>query len=119
VSGDWITPWFEPGLPFWGKPPLAFWLQALSIDLFGTSEFAIRLPAWLAGVAIAYLTFLLARLYWNRRIAMTAVLVYVSSALTFMMAGAVLTDPFLALGTTLSMTALAYVAREPSRLWSY
>ena len=22
-SGDWITPWFEPGVPFWGKPPLA------------------------------------------------------------------------------------------------
>ncbi|NLZ11765.1 MAG: glycosyltransferase family 39 protein, partial [Alcaligenaceae bacterium] len=21
ASGDWITPWFEPGVPFWGKPP--------------------------------------------------------------------------------------------------
>ena len=31
VSGDWITPWFQPGVPFWGKPPLSFWAQALSI----------------------------------------------------------------------------------------
>src|SRR3546814_4841624 len=35
VSGDWVTPWFEPGEPFWGKPPLAFWAQALSIKLLG------------------------------------------------------------------------------------
>ena len=25
-SGDWITPWFAPGVPFWGKPPLLFWV---------------------------------------------------------------------------------------------
>ena len=24
--GDWITPWYDVGVPFWGKPPLAFWL---------------------------------------------------------------------------------------------
>ena len=21
---DWITPWFDTGVPFWGKPPLSF-----------------------------------------------------------------------------------------------
>ena len=55
-TGDWITPWFEPGVPFWGKPPLSFWAQAASIKLFGVSEFAIRLPAWLATLGIVYLT---------------------------------------------------------------
>ncbi len=28
-TGDWITPWFDIGVPFWGKPPLSFWSQAL------------------------------------------------------------------------------------------
>jgi len=23
-SGDWITPFFSPGVPFWGKPPFSF-----------------------------------------------------------------------------------------------
>ena len=35
ISGDWITPWFEPGLPFWGKPPLSFWIQAVSYKVLG------------------------------------------------------------------------------------
>ena len=29
-TGDWITPWFDYGVPFWGKPPLSFWTQAVS-----------------------------------------------------------------------------------------
>jgi 4-amino-4-deoxy-L-arabinose transferase-like glycosyltransferase len=51
-SGDWITPWFEPGVPFWGKPPLSFWVQALSIRLFGLDEWAVRFPSLLAFLAI-------------------------------------------------------------------
>ena len=23
-TGDWITPFFDYGVPFWGKPPLSF-----------------------------------------------------------------------------------------------
>ncbi|WP_369011382.1 ArnT family glycosyltransferase, partial [Oligella urethralis] len=45
---DWITPWFDPQTPFWGKPPLSFWLQALSMKFFGVSEFAARLPSYLS-----------------------------------------------------------------------
>mgnify|MGYP000442196446 CR=1 FL=1 len=45
-SGDWITPWFNDGIPFWGKPPLSFWLQAISFNIFGFSEFAGRFPSW-------------------------------------------------------------------------
>ena len=60
---DWITPWFDYGVPFWGKPPLAFWVTAASFKAFGVSEFTARLPhlaisvfivglaAWLAGCA--------------------------------------------------------------------
>lgn len=36
-TGDWVTPWFNYGVPFWGKPPLAFWLEAASFRLFGKS----------------------------------------------------------------------------------
>src|SRR6185295_17365300 len=32
------------------KPPLAIWLNALSLTLFGVNEWALRLPAALAGI---------------------------------------------------------------------
>lgn len=36
--------------PFWEKPPLFIWFQALSMKLFGVNEFAARFPNALAGV---------------------------------------------------------------------
>ena len=31
-------------LPFWEKPPLFIWMQALSMKVFGVSDYAARLP---------------------------------------------------------------------------
>ncbi|HHH9695582.1 TPA: ArnT family glycosyltransferase, partial [Pseudomonas aeruginosa] len=53
--GDWITPWYDVGVPFWGKPPLAFWLSAGGQLLLGANEFASRLPHWLLGVLVLWL----------------------------------------------------------------
>ncbi len=36
--------------PFWEKPPLFFWLQALSMHVFGINEFAARFPNVLVGI---------------------------------------------------------------------
>lgn len=105
-SGDWITPWFEPGVPFWGKPPLSFWLQALSMKLFGLSEWVARFPAWMAVAVTLWPVHALAQAWAGRRAASAAVLIHVTCALPYVMAGAVLTDPFLALGTTLFMAGL-------------
>lgn len=118
-SGDWITPWFEPGLPFWGKPPLAFWSEAASVSLLGLSDFAVRLPSWLATLGVLVLVHALAQAWFGQRVARWAVLVYGSMALTYVVAGAVLMDPFLTLGTTWAMTAVALAAREPRWYWRY
>lgn len=113
-GGDWITPWFSPGIPFWGKPPLSFWAQALSMKAFGFTEFAARLPSWICLlVSVAILQAGVRRLY-GPRIAMTSALVYSTCTLAYISSGAVLTDPFLALGTTLSLVAFAVVAAKES-----
>lgn len=56
LRGDWITPTLN-GAPYLNKPPLLYWLGAVSIQLFGLSEFAARLPlavsGWL-GVVVAW-----------------------------------------------------------------
>lgn len=36
--------------PFWEKPPLFIWLQALSMKLFGVNEFAARFPNVICGI---------------------------------------------------------------------
>ncbi|MGF1588350.1 MAG: glycosyltransferase family 39 protein [Pleurocapsa sp.] len=45
---DWITPHLN-GSPYLNKPPLLYWLIALSTSIFGSSEFSARLPISLTG----------------------------------------------------------------------
>lgn len=100
--GDWVTPWIHDGVPFWGKPPLSFWMTAASFKVFGVSAFAARLPHWLCGCLLAWLVWSwLARR--SRDAAIIAVALITGSALFFVAAGAVMTDMALALGTTLMM----------------
>lgn len=118
-TGDWITPYFDYGVPFWGKPPLAFWLEAGSYGLFGVNEFAGRLPSLLATLASAACLYRFVREFWNRQAGLWAVVIFATSAVVFVNAGAILTDPFLAFGTTLSMVSLAMAARHSRSSWRY
>ena len=119
TTGDWITPWFEPGVPFWGKPPLAFWAPALSIRLFGLSELALRLPSWLAMLGVLALVHARGRQLHGEQAARWATLLFATMLLPFATAGAVLTDAFLALGVTLSMVSFLLAPRDPRPLWRY
>ncbi|MBC2768948.1 ArnT family glycosyltransferase [Pusillimonas minor] len=118
-SGDWITPWFEPGVPFWGKPPLSFWAQAASFRLFGVTDFAARLPSWCATLAALGALYACVRQVYDTSTARLSVLIYASCALVFIASGAVLTDPFLALGTVLCMTGALMASHASGVFWRY
>lgn len=118
-TGDWITPWFDYGVPFWGKPPLSFWLEALSFRLFGVTEFAARLPSWLAHLATLGLIYTVIRNLSDHRQALIGTLIYSSMGLSFTLSGAVLTDPFLALGTTLSFVSIILALKRPDSQWRW
>jgi 4-amino-4-deoxy-L-arabinose transferase-like glycosyltransferase len=118
-TGDWITPWFEPGVPFWGKPPLSFWAQAAAIKVFGVSEFSLRFPAWLATLAMVWLVWRLAKQLWSVQVAQWSSLVFATMALTYISAGAVMTDAFLALGTTLTLVSFCLVMMGESGQWRW
>lgn len=100
--GDWVTPWFDYGVPFWGKPPMSFWITAASFKVLGINEFAARLPHFLSALIIAWLIWDWMRSYSTRE-ATLALAMLVGSILYFVVAGAVTTDTTLALSTTLSM----------------
>lgn len=118
-SGDWITPWLEPGIPFWGKPPLSFWLQALSMRLLGVGDFAARLPAWIAVLGTLVLAGKLASHLGGARLATRTVLILATMALTWVAAGAVMTDAFLAFGTTLGVVSYLLAADGKRQPWGW
>ena len=100
--GDWITPWYDYGVPFWAKPPLSTWLTAISIQFFGVNEFAARLPYFLLAVIIAWLVWDWVRRSCKRQ-ALLAVALLSGTLLYFIASAAVMTDMGLVLGTTLAM----------------
>lgn len=102
-SGDWITPWHAAGVPFWAKPPLSFWLTALSFELFGVSEFAARLPHALCCIATAALVADLARRALGRDAARRSLALLGGSSMFVVAAGAVMTDAALMLAITWAM----------------
>jgi 4-amino-4-deoxy-L-arabinose transferase-like glycosyltransferase len=113
--GDWVTPWIGDGVPFWGKPPLSFWMTASSFELFGPNGFAARLPHWLCAVAVGWLVW-----SWmerrSRREAVYALALTATSALFFASAGSVMTDMALALGLTMAMRGFWLALHETGRL---
>jgi 4-amino-4-deoxy-L-arabinose transferase-like glycosyltransferase len=59
-SGDWTTP-YANGVRFLDKPPIMYWLMALSFQAFGPNEFAARFPSALAVLGIGILIFLMGK----------------------------------------------------------
>lgn len=100
--GNWVTPLYDYGVPFWAKPPLTTWLSAISFKLFGVNEFAARLPYLILAVLIAWLLW-----RWvsrtSARQAQLAVALMSGTLLYFVASSAVMTDLGLVLGTTLAM----------------
>jgi len=119
VSGDWITPQIEMGVPFWAKPPLSTWVTAASFKLFGINEFAARLPAFLLMLATAVITFRIGKVLFSERAAVISCAVIFTSALGFIASGAVMTDAALVLATTLSLSSFCMAIYDPKPVARY
>ncbi len=104
-TGQWIMPPFDYGVPFWGKPPLTFWLSAISFKVFGLHAFSARLPVFLLAGAVSWMSFRFARQLYNLETARFAVFILLSTPVFFVASGAVMTDMALTFCVTLSMTA--------------
>ncbi len=100
--GNWVTPLYDYGVPFWAKPPLTTWLSAASIQWFGVNEFAARLPYLLLAVLIAWLLWGWVRRASGRQ-AQLATAMMAGTLLYFVASAAVMTDLGLVLGTTLAL----------------
>jgi len=113
-TANWISPQWEYGVPFWGKPPLSFWASAAAMAVFGVNAFAARLATLVFAVATALLFWRWPHEPAQRPAAgIAASLVLLSSVLGFLIAGAVATDVFMTFGMTLSMVAFWNALHTP------
>ncbi len=84
ASGDWTTPRLN-GLVYLEKPPLQYWLTALSLGTFGIHEWSARLVALLAAMANVWLVWLLGRRLQGATTGWLAACMLGSSALHFVL----------------------------------
>jgi 4-amino-4-deoxy-L-arabinose transferase-like glycosyltransferase len=109
LRGDWMTPKFL-GRIYLFKPPLQFWVSAISMKAFDISLLSLRLPILIAGACGVLLLF-----DWGRR--------STSLAGGFVIAALLLSDPMWhifsriyytdMLATVFIAAALYFVARDP------
>src|SRR5512137_1962212 len=71
---DFITPLFNYA-KFFDKPPLHYWLSALSMAVFGVNEFAARFAGAAMGLFTVLLTYHVGRRLFGRREGFLAALV--------------------------------------------
>ncbi len=118
-SGNWVTLTYVNGEPFWGKPPLLFWLQATSFNFFGINEFSARLPSIFISLLVVGLVFYLAKKQLGITQAWIAATLLSTNALFYILSGAVIMEPLLMLSTTLSMVAFWQTIKDRGLYWGY
>lgn len=74
-TGDLVAP-FKGEQAYLLKPPLAFWLSAISASALGINDFAMTLPSRLAGLGCIWMTFLIARRLFGTPAAWYAALIF-------------------------------------------
>jgi len=116
---DWITPFFKYNDPFLGKPPLAFWFEALSYKIFGVADFVPRVPSLFITLATVWLIYKLVATLHDQLSAILTALIYISTSAVFILSGVVMTDSFLVFGTTLSLVSFLLVVNGHKEYWRY
>jgi 4-amino-4-deoxy-L-arabinose transferase-like glycosyltransferase len=118
ISGDWLTPRLN-GLPFFHKPPLLHWLDAISLGTFGVNEVAMRLvPMLHAGLTMVAL-YLAARRISTETIARRAAIM-LGTGLGFWVGGQYVNHDMLVatwIGLAIWSFAFAFMAGAKPNAW--
>ncbi|UHG90282.1 ArnT family glycosyltransferase [Spirosoma oryzicola] len=115
--------------PFYEKPPFFFWCQSLMMNLFGTNEFAARLPNAICGIiSLIYLYNLGAKLH-GHRFGLIWALTYLGSVTPHLYFRSGIIDPFFNLFIFIGLVNLIFASwkREgtasnlllPRGVWGY
>jgi 4-amino-4-deoxy-L-arabinose transferase-like glycosyltransferase len=105
AHGNWLIP-MVGGDYFQDKPPLLFWLQAISYRVTGSYLIGFLLPSLLAGLGTLWLIYDLGRRLWNREAGLHAALLLLFCVQFTLQARRAQLDALLVFFTTLSLYCL-------------
>lgn len=94
LRGDFLQV-FHLGINYLDKPPLLFWLNALSFELFGFSNFSYRLPSVLATLLGLWSAYRLAKSLYDEETALLAAVILGSTQAFFLFNTDIRTDTLL------------------------
>jgi len=120
-TNDWITPQFNYGVPFWGKPPLHTWLSAGGMEIFGVTQFGARSLIFATALVLLVLFYFWVKKAAGKATALLSLAVLSSCFWFYASAAFVMTDMAMTLGTSLSMIAFWNVVTraEKSPIWGH
>ena len=114
VSGDWVVPTLN-GLKYFEKPVLGYWLNAVSMKLFGENAFAVRFPSAAATGISAFMIFLLVRRFSGEIFSATlAASIFLTSFEVYGVGTFNVLDSMLAMFITVSMTSFFFAHHAES-----
>lgn len=79
--------------PFWEKPPLFFWIQVISMKLFGINEFAARFPNAIVGIITLLVLYRMGSFLINKRFGFIWSMAYFGSILPHLYFKSGIIDP--------------------------
>jgi 4-amino-4-deoxy-L-arabinose transferase-like glycosyltransferase len=98
---------FDLGRDYLDKPPMLFWLSALSMKIFGVHDWAYRLPSFFFALLAVFSTYRLAGLFYEKTVAQLSALVLASSQALFLITHDVRCDTMLMGWVALSIWQMA------------
>lgn len=116
LSGDWLTPKLPMpnGIePYLGKPPLHFWLTAISYSLFGMDEWTSRAPSFILATLLLYAVYRFSKELFGKDTGTASALILLSSPLFYFISGASVTDMTLTTLTSLGVIFLYKFITNP------
>jgi len=104
ASGNWVTPTLN-FVSYFEKPPLLYWMSAISFWLFGLNEWAARLTPALSAFLGLYVAYALGRRMWGARGGLLSALILGTSLLWTVLGREAIIDTLL---STLVFATLAF-----------
>lgn len=113
ATGDYVTPRLN-GVKYFEKPPLVYWLSALTFELAGVNEWSARLWTALFAVGGGLVTYTAGRALYGRAAGWWSALVLSTALLYYALSRIILLDLVVAVTMSAALFAFVLGTREPA-----
>lgn len=93
-SGSYLQV-YEQGKDYLDKPPFLFWISSLSMKLVGENNLGFKFPSILFAIIAVFATYRLAKLFYDKTLAVLSALVLASCQAVFLITNDIRTDTIL------------------------